>query len=59
MTEALSYFEQHPNPIIKEQPAEEAAVDSVSNESEMSQDYNAEEDFRLCGSRISDLLKDG
>jgi hypothetical protein len=25
----------------------------------MAQDYNAEEDFRLCGSRISDLLKDG
>ena len=62
VTEALSYFEANPNPVEKQptQPSDEKDTDlDLSEDSEIDEEFNAEEDFRQCGEKIANLLQDG
>ena len=59
--EVLAFTESHTEPIpAPEQPAADASDEAVSESSELEdQEYNAAEDFRLCGLKIAELLKEG
>ena len=64
--EALALYEQNPEPFAPsgEEKAEEAIEQhpTMSEDSEEGDDYSnftAKEDFRLCGEKIAQILKDG
>lgn len=61
--EALSFYESNPEPIVKsihEEKEEQPEIEDLSENSELeNEDFNAEEDFRLCGQNIANLLSEG
>jgi len=65
VTEVLTYYEGHPEPIPAKNSSPSTEENTGENEeplsedSEIDQEFNAEEDFRICGEKIANLLKDG
>ena len=59
MAEAVAFFESHPEPFEAPQQVEAEQDPDASEESQDEQPCNAEEDLRLCGEKISALLKEG
>ena len=65
VSEVLTYYEGHPEPIPAKNSSPSSEENSGENEeplsedSEIDQEFNAEEDFRICGEKIAALLKDG
>ena len=62
VSEALNYFEANPTPFEKKEPLVDETqefTDPLSEDSELEEEFNAEEDFRLCGEAIANLLKEG
>lgn len=65
--EALAFYEQNPEPFpLSEQAKPEEAIEDDPTLSEDSEDpasnytvESAKEDFRLCGQRIAEVLKEG
>ena len=57
--EALQYLLSHPDPIEAQQVERQTYSDTVSEDSEIDEELNAEEDFRQVGVQITDLLKEG
>ena len=66
VSEAVSFYEVHPNPIEipsqQEPAAEEEKIESLSEDSEIYEGYSVEsvkEDLRQVGEKITNLLKEG
>ena len=59
--QAVSFYESNPQPITNSvfNNDDQYADEEISDDSELDEINNAEEDFRQCGKRITELLREG
>jgi len=59
VSEAVAFYESHPDSFDEGAEQQEEEDPDASEDSFEDQSYNAEEDFRKCGEKITTLIKEG